>query len=152
MLVPTTLAVLGILSSCPRVMTMQCWKSQIPPPLSTRLRIYCFGCFGFVPAKRKETRLSKIPQRNKNSKTSEKPTLHISQIIPKFKENQNHYPKCQNNNKIYQHETAAYGRILETLEVHLPRGIVTPKTVPTGFYSKSKEIMKNEHVFRKGCV
>ena len=39
MLVPTTLAVLGILSSCPRVMTMQCWKSQIPPPLSTRLRI-----------------------------------------------------------------------------------------------------------------
>ena len=37
-LVPTTLAVLGILSSCPRVMTMQCWKSQIPPPLSTRLQ------------------------------------------------------------------------------------------------------------------
>ena len=39
MLVPTTLAVLGILSSCPRAMTMQCWKSQIPPPLSTRLRV-----------------------------------------------------------------------------------------------------------------
>ena len=35
---PTTLVVLGILSSCPRVMTMQCWKSQMPPPLSTRLR------------------------------------------------------------------------------------------------------------------
>ena len=42
-LVPTTLAVLGILSSCPRVMRMQCWKSQIPPPLSTRTQIVVIG-------------------------------------------------------------------------------------------------------------
>jgi len=33
MLVPTTLAVLGTLSSCPQVMMMQCWKSPIPPPI-----------------------------------------------------------------------------------------------------------------------
>ena len=51
--VPTTLAVLGILSSCPRVMTMQCWKSQIPPPLSTRLRIIIGWFFGFVLTKKK---------------------------------------------------------------------------------------------------
>ena len=53
-LVPTTLAVLGFFSSRPRVMTMQCWKAQIPPPLSTRLRIIGVGCFfGFVLTKKK---------------------------------------------------------------------------------------------------
>ena len=36
---PTTLANLGILSSCSRVLTMQCWKSPIPRPLSTRLNM-----------------------------------------------------------------------------------------------------------------
>ena len=78
MFVPTTLAVMGLLSSCPRVMTMQCLKSPIPPPLSTRLCVYLWvGWFvGFVPAKRKRTRLSKILQQNANSKTSEKRTLH----------------------------------------------------------------------------
>ena len=60
-LVPTTLAVLGVLSSCPRVMTMQCWKSKIPPPLSTRRSIIVFLV---SPKKRKTTRLSKIPQKH----------------------------------------------------------------------------------------
>ena len=50
---PTMLAVLGVLSSCPRVMTMQCWKSQTPPPLSTRLRVCWF--FGFVLTKKKRS-------------------------------------------------------------------------------------------------
>ena len=39
MLFPTTLAVFGILFSCPRVMTVQCWKFSTPPPLSTRHQI-----------------------------------------------------------------------------------------------------------------
>ena len=63
-LVPTTLAVLGILSSCPRVMTMQCWKSQIPPPLSTRPFVRCLF-FSCAAPKRKETRLSKTLQKKK---------------------------------------------------------------------------------------
>ena len=48
MLVPTTLAVSGIRSSCPRLMTMQCWKSPIPPVLTTRLFQLQFvgGLFG----------------------------------------------------------------------------------------------------------
>ena len=54
---PTTLAVLGILSSCPRVMTMQCWKSQIPPPLSTRLRIVIVGLARPRPGHGHEPRL-----------------------------------------------------------------------------------------------
>ena len=66
---PTTLAVLGILSSCPRVMTMQCWKSQIPPPLSTRPGCrYVRWFFGFVLTKRKEIRLNKIHQKNKTQR------------------------------------------------------------------------------------
>ena len=99
---PATLAVLGILSSCPRVMTMQCWKSPIPPPLSTRLFVVVVF-FGVVRAERKETRLSEIPQRNENSKTNEKRTLHIfSKIpkIPKFPEYRNDYPKFQNHSKV----------------------------------------------------
>ena len=39
MLVPITFAVLGIFSSCPRVMTMQCWKPPITSPPSTRHRV-----------------------------------------------------------------------------------------------------------------
>ena len=49
--------------------------------------------FGFVRAKRKETRLSKIPQQNKNSKTSEKPTLHIFSQIPKIPRISKQLPK-----------------------------------------------------------
>ena len=68
-LVPTTLAVLGILSSCPRVMTMQCWKSQIPPPLSTRLRavrslVFCF-C---VDQKEKKHDSAKFPSKIKTQR------------------------------------------------------------------------------------
>ena len=66
-LVPTTLAVMGILSSCPRVMTMQCWKSQIPPPLSTRLQAV-IGFLVLCWPKRKEIRLSKIHQKNKTQR------------------------------------------------------------------------------------
>ena len=75
---PTTIAVLGILSSCPRVMTIQCWKSQIPPPLSTRPQAVIVVCLVLCRPKRKETRLSKIPQQNKNSKTSENLTCTCS--------------------------------------------------------------------------
>ena len=99
MLVPTTLAVSGILPSCPRVMTMQCWKSSIPPPLSTRLCIIDFSWV--VPAKRKETRLRKIPQRNNNSKTSEKNTLHTLPKSPHFQEYEDSHPSFQNHYEIH---------------------------------------------------
>merc|ERR1711966_460790 len=56
---------------------------------------YCF--FGFVRAKRKETRLSKIPQQNKNSKTSEKPTLHIFSQIHKIPRISKSLPKIFQN-------------------------------------------------------
>ena len=59
-LVLTKLAVMGILCSCPRVMTMRCWKPSIPLHLSTRLRVV----FDWVvPAKRKETRLIKFREK-----------------------------------------------------------------------------------------
>ena len=74
MLVPTTLAVLGILSSCPRVMTMQCWKSQIPPPLSTRPFVSTLLVFFLVPPKKEKKHDSAKLSRKKNSKTSEKRT------------------------------------------------------------------------------
>ena len=45
MLRPTTFAVMSILP-CPRVMTMQCWKSLIPSPLPTKLSIFLFVCLG----------------------------------------------------------------------------------------------------------
>ena len=69
-LVPTTLAVLGILSSCPRVMTMQCWKSQIPPPLSTRLRVYCLLLVFWFCADQKEKKhdLAKFPSKIKTQR------------------------------------------------------------------------------------
>ena len=69
-LVPTTLAVLGILSSCPRVMTMQCWKSQIPPPLSTRLQVYCCWLVFWFCADQKEKKhdLAKFPSKIKTQR------------------------------------------------------------------------------------
>ena len=69
-LVPTTLAVLGILSSCPRVMTMQCWKSQIPPPLSTRLRIIVYLLVFWFCADQKERNhdLAKFPSKIKTQR------------------------------------------------------------------------------------
>ena len=66
---PTTLAVLGILSSCPRVMTMQCWKSQIPPPLSTRLRVCLLLVFWFcADQKERNHDLAKFPSKIKTQR------------------------------------------------------------------------------------
>ena len=59
---------------------------EIPNPTPSvhqtfRTFVRFFSC---ATPKRKETRRSKIPQQNKNSKTSEKPTLHIFSQIPKI--------------------------------------------------------------------
>ena len=44
------------------------------PSVHQIVRSFVYWCFSCAAPKRKETRLSKIPQQNKNSKTSEKPT------------------------------------------------------------------------------
>ena len=63
LIVPTTLAVMGILSSCPRVMTMQCWKSQIPPPLSTRPFVRYLFFFLCRPKKKRNTTQQNSPEK-----------------------------------------------------------------------------------------
>jgi hypothetical protein len=63
---------------------------EIPNPTpSVHQTVRTFVCLFFSCAapKRKETRLSKIPQQNKNSKTSENPTLHIFSQIPQNSKN-----------------------------------------------------------------
>ena len=99
-LVPTTLAVLGILSSCPRVMTMQCWKSQIPPPLSTRLRV-CLLVFWFcADQKEKKHDSAKFPSKIKTQRQVKSQHCTFSPKSPKFQEYQNNYPKLPNHSKI----------------------------------------------------
>ena len=130
-LVPTTLAVLGVLSSCPRVMTMQCWKSQIPPPLSTRLRVYLFVVVFLVLCwpKRKETRPSKIPQRNKNSKTSEKLTCTCSPNPQKSKNikttTQNHQKSIKITKKIHRNLLKAMKKHKKNSKKHKVKGKTT---------------------------
>ena len=103
MLVPTTLAVLGILSSCPRVMTMQCWKSQIPPPLSTRLRVCCCLLLVFFlvpPQKEKKHDSAKFPSKIKTQRQVKSQHCTFSPKSPKSQEYQNNYPKLPNHSKI----------------------------------------------------
>merc|ERR1711966_471756 len=54
---------------------------NLTPSVHQIVRWLVFSC---AAPKRKETRLSKIPQQNKNPKTSDKPTLHIFSQIPKI--------------------------------------------------------------------
>ena len=75
--VPTTLAVLGVPSSCPRVMSMQSWKSSIPRPLSTRLRSVIVILFCI---EQKEKRLTKVPQRIKTRRQVKNAHSTCSQI------------------------------------------------------------------------
>ena len=102
MIVPTTLAVMGILSSCPRVMTMQCWKSQIPPPLSTRLRAVCslFVFWFCADQKEKKYDSAKFPSKIKTQSQVKSQHCTFSLKSPKFQEYQNNYPKLQNHSKI----------------------------------------------------
>ena len=83
---------MGILSSCPRVMTMQCWKFPIPPPLSTRLQInVVIICWGFVGKKKRNATQQNYPA--KKSKASETRELHIFHKSAKFHEYLNDHPK-----------------------------------------------------------
>ena len=94
-LVPTTLAVMGILSSCPRMMTMQCWKSQIPPPLSTRLRIvYCIFIFWFC-ADQKEKKHDSAKFSSKRKTQRQVKNTHFT-IIPNPQKSQNIKMTTQN--------------------------------------------------------
>ena len=73
---------------------------EIPNPTpSVHQTVRWFVFFSCAAPKRKETRLSKTLQK-KNSKTSEKRTLHIYPKSPKFQEYQNNYPKLPNHSKI----------------------------------------------------
>ena len=108
-LAPPTLAVSGILSSCPRVMTMQCWKSQIPPPLSTRLRAIV-GFWFCADQKERKHDSAKFPNKIKTQRQVKSQHCTLSPKSPKFQEYQNHYPKSikilQNQSKsIKIHET-----------------------------------------------
>ena len=77
-------------------MTMQCWKSPVPPFC---LPDFSLLFFGVVQAKWKETRLSNIPQQNTNSKTNEKRTLHIFRI-PNIQRLSKWQSKFQNHTQI----------------------------------------------------
>ena len=93
---PTTLAVLGILSSCPRVMMMQCWKSQIPPPLSTRPQAIIIIIIGFLVVcwpKKKKYDSAKFPSNIKTQRQVKSQHCTCSPKSPKFQEYQNNYPK-----------------------------------------------------------
>merc|ERR1711966_364394 len=83
---------------------------EIPNPTpSVHQTVRSFVSFFVPPPKRKETRLSKTSQQNKNSKTSEKPTLHIfsqipknpriSKSLPKMSKAQQNPPKSMKNSK-----------------------------------------------------
>merc|ERR1711966_583440 len=52
------------------------------------------------PPKKKKTTTQQNSPEKKNSKTSEKRTLHIYPKSPKFQEYQNNYPKLPNHSKI----------------------------------------------------
>ena len=102
MLVPTTLAVSGILFSCPRVMTLQCWKSQIPPPLSTRLQaVGCRLVFWFcADRKEKEHDSAKFPSKIKTQRQVKSQHCAFSPKSQKCQEYQKNYPKLPNHSKI----------------------------------------------------
>ena len=103
---------------------MQCWKSQIPPPLSTRPQIVVVvGFLVLCWPKRKETRPSKIPQQNKNSKTSEKLTCTCSpnpqksknikittQNLPKSTKISQNLSKSMKNTKNLKKNTKSKGK------------------------------------------
>ena len=101
-LVLTTLAVLGTLSSCPRVMTMQCWKTQIPPPPSTRLRAVCslFVFWFCADQKEKKHDSAKFPSKIQTQRQVKNQHSNCSPKFSKFQEYQNNYPKLPNHNNI----------------------------------------------------
>jgi len=74
---------------------------EIPNPTPSVHQTVCtlFVFFLVPPQKEKKHDSAKL-SRKKNSKTSEKRTLHMYPKSPKFQEYQNHYPKCQNHSKI----------------------------------------------------
>ena len=85
---PATIAVSGILSSCPRVMPMQCWKSSVPPPLSTRLRIYWFvGFLGLCRQKEKKHDSVKFPSEINTQRQVKTHTAHVP-LIPQIPQSQ----------------------------------------------------------------
>ena len=74
---------------------------EIPNPTPSVHLTFCYDwSFFLCHTKRKETRLSKIPQQKQNSKTSEKRRLHIYPKSQKFQEYQTDYPKFSNHSKI----------------------------------------------------
>merc|ERR1712167_452213 len=84
----------------PRVMTMQCWKSQIPPHLSTRLFVGSFVFFLVPPQKEKKHDSAKFPSKIKTQRRVKRQHCTFSPKSPKFQEYQNNYPKLPNHSKI----------------------------------------------------
>ena len=121
MLVPTTLAVLGILSSCPRVMTTQCWKSKIPPPLSTRLRaVVVRWFFGFVLTKKKRnTTQQNSPEKIKLKDKRKTNTARLSQIpkIPIISKSLTKITKSQQNPRKSIKNTKKHKKCQKTYKV-----------------------------------
>merc|ERR1711966_351947 len=75
---------------------------EIPNPTPSVHQTVC-TLFVFVSCaapKRKETRLSKIPQQNKTQRQVKSQHCTFSPKSPKFQEYQNNYPKLPNHSKI----------------------------------------------------